>query len=100
MLATPEQLIAAFGNFTGMDEGWFRSAKDRPELHQAKAIQGVRGRKGQPPLFDVFGVVQYLINPSRRKGEGLSERTAWRLLRAHFPVVHATYESFAPDEVD
>lgn len=100
MLATPERLIEAFGSFTGMNEGWFRNTKDRPDLHEAKAIAGVRGRNGQPPLFNVFGVMQYLISPSRRQGERLSERTAWRLLKSNFPKVYAAHESLAPDDSD
>ena len=96
MLATPGQLIAAFGAMSGMNKGWFRSLKDRRGLHEAVRVPGVRGRNGQPPLLDVFAVLQYLIDPGRT-GKKMLPGTGWRLLKSHFPQVYAMYAGFDPD---
>ena len=96
MLATPDQLIAAFGAMSGMNKGWFRSLKDRRGLHEAVRVPGVRGRNGQPPLLDVFAVLQYLIDPGRT-GKKMLPGTGWRLLKSHFPQVYAMYAGFDPD---
>lgn len=90
MLATPEQLIAAFGKATGMDTAWFRSLKDRPKLQAACEIAGKKGKGGYPPLFRVIDVLRYLMVP-RRDAAALPEGTAWRLLEQWFPDVYARY---------
>ena len=99
MLATPDQLVAAFGSMSGMTSQWFRSMKDRPALHAAVVAPGTRGRNGGPPYLDVFSVVMYLIDPTR-KGRTMRAETGWRLLKAHFPQVHAAHEDHDPNARD
>ncbi len=99
MLATPDQLIAAFGSMSGMDSGWFRSMKDRPALQEAVVIKGVKGRHGAPPMLDVFKVLQYLLSP-KRQGRKLLPETGWRLLKGHFPKVYAVHEACDPNATD
>lgn len=91
MLATREQLIAAFGPFTGMNADWFDNIKDKPALLAARRItgQGGRGHLAEP-FFCPFDVMQWLVSPKRKKGRPLSERKGWELLEKHFPRVYAS----------
>lgn len=91
MLATRDQLISAFGVFTGMDKSWFKSLDDVPMLKVARKVVG-RGQRGATiePLFCPFEVMQWLISPSRKKGRRLGENKGWELLEKHFPRVYAT----------
>jgi hypothetical protein len=91
LLASREQLIEAFGSFTGMNASWFDNLSDKPELMAARAFKGKSGRGGWSPLFNPFTVMNWLIDPKRKTGKGISEVTAWRMLKAHFPKVHAMY---------
>mgnify|MGYP001766244100 CR=1 FL=1 len=93
LLATREQLISAFGAFSGMDMSWFSNLRDTPALLAARRVVG-RGGRGHiaAPLFCPYAVLQWLINPRRKKGKPISEGTAWRMLKTHFPRVHAQYE--------
>ena len=97
LLATPEQLIAAFGSFTGMDKAWFKKVQDKPQLQAARYKVGVSGRGGTEPLFFVFPVMEWLIDTKRKTGKPISVATAWRMLKAHFPKVYEQYEDHAPD---
>lgn len=99
MLATPSQLIAAFGSMSGMNSRWFRSMKDRPAIVNAVVVPGVRGRNGEPPLLDVFRVMQYLIDP-KRKGKKMRAETGWRLLKVHFKKVYEAHEALDPSIPD
>ncbi|MFC7434326.1 hypothetical protein ACFQNJ_07360 [Hydrogenophaga bisanensis] len=89
MLASRDQLIAAFGSFTGMDSTWFNNLTDTPALQASRKVagQGMRGRTAEP-LFCPFEVMQWLANPKRRKGRKLSPDKAWELLERHFPKVY------------
>lgn len=97
MLATPEKLIEAFGQFTGMDRFWFNKLADKPELLAARAVEGKRGRGGYAPLFYPFTVMSWLIDQKRKTGKPISEATAWRMLKAHFPKVHAAHSDYDPN---
>lgn len=99
MLATREQLIAAFGPFTGMDADWFRNLKDTPALLAARRItgQGGRGHLAEP-YFCPFAVMQWLVDGKRKKGRALSERKGWELLERHFPKVYASRSIGDPRE--
>ena len=101
MLATREQLIAAFGTFTGMNADWFRNLKDTPALLAARRItgQGGRGHLAEP-YFCPFAVMQWLVDGKRKKGRPLSGRKGWELLERHFPMVYASRSIGDPREAD
>jgi hypothetical protein len=44
LLATRQELIDAFGKFTGMSKSWFSNLKDTPALMQARKLRGQGGR--------------------------------------------------------
>ena len=96
LLATPAQLIAVFGIFTGMDKKWFNNAKDSPRLMAARHIAGIGGRKGREPLYFVFQVMQWLIDAKRRKGKPMQDATGWRVLQRQFPRVYEEYQDCEP----
>lgn len=92
LMATREQLIAAFGSFTGMKAAWFANMKDTPALLAARKVKGQGGRGHiAEPLFCPFEVLQWLTNPTRRKGRKLSIEKGWQLFESHFPRVYAAY---------
>lgn len=97
LLATREELIAAFGAFTGMNMSWFKNITDKPELLAARAVAGTPGRNGAPPLFHPFPAMQWLVDPNRKVGRGINPETAWRMLKQHFPRVHSVYLDFDPN---
>lgn len=90
LLATREQLIDAFGRFTGMDSEWFTRLKDTPALLDARKVTGQGGRGHiAEPLFCPFEVLQWLIDPARRKGRKLGQDKGWELFEGHFPKAYA-----------
>ena len=96
-LATRKQLIAAFGTFTEMSMGWFGNLKNTPALLKARkvAVVGARG-KTREPLFCPREVMQWLIDPKRKKGRQFHNvDTPWRLLEKHFP---ASYEKHSKED--
>lgn len=88
-LASREQLIKAFGAFTGMDMTWFTSLNDVPALKRARKVsgQGGRGRTAEP-FFCPYEVSQWLISPKRRKGTKLSADKGWEILEKKFLKVY------------
>lgn len=88
MLATPEQLINAFGNFTGMRKDWFDNLTDTPRLLAARKVVGTGGKQHTPPLFCPFEVMQWLIDKKRKKGGKVSAEKAWQLLQGNFEKVY------------
>lgn len=94
-LATPDNLIKAFGTYTGMDQSWFKKPEGR--FHMAKKVNGKSGRRPYPPLFCPYEVMEWLISPKRKKGEKISVQTGWRQLKKHFSNVYDRYESFGPE---
>lgn len=91
MVATRKELIDAFGKFTGLSMKWFDNLTDTPKLKAARKFTGLGGRNGTEPLFCPFEVMQWLVSPKRKKGRPIEESTAWRMLKSHFPRVHAQY---------
>ena len=98
LLATRQQLIAAFGTFTGINMKWFKNLKDSPALLETRKVRG-RGGRGHvmEPLFCPRAVMLWLIDPKRKKGRGMTQETGWRMLKAHFPKVHALHVDYDPN---
>jgi hypothetical protein len=89
MLASRDQLIKAFGAFTGMDATWFKNLKDTPQLDSARKVTGKGGRgRIAEPFFCPYEVMVWLIDPKRRKGNPIQPDTAWRMLETHFQTVY------------
>lgn len=88
MVATRQQLIDAFGTFTGMDKSWFDNLTTSPKLMAARKCKGQGGRYRAEPLFCPYEVMQWLADPKRKKGRRLSDTKAWLLLKNHFPKVY------------
>ena len=97
MVATRQQLIDAFGVFTGMDMAWFDNLNDTPKLKAARKHTGQGGRGGAEPLFCPYEVMQWLADPKRRKGRPLSKPTAWRLLKERFGKVYDAHSIGYPN---
>lgn len=91
LLATPAELIAAFGLSTGMNRAWFNALKDKPQLKASRHMVGVGGNRNREPLFNVFPVMQWLINPARRTGRPLGADKGWQLFESHFPRAYAEF---------
>lgn len=101
VLASREQLIAAFGNFTGMNMEWFKNLKDTPALLAARKVQGQGGRSHiAQPFFCPFEVMQWLVDARRRKGRPLSAEKGWTLLERNFPRVYAAHSVGDPRPAD
>ena len=96
-VATRSQLIDAFGGMTKMDLTWFDNLTDAPKLMAARKFKGKGGRKSAEPLFCPFEVLQWLVDPQRRKGKAINDTTAWRLLKGHFPKVYNNYSIGDPN---
>ena len=97
LLATRQQLISAFGKFTSMDMEWFKSLKDSPALLESRRVLGQGGRGHVEPLFCPHAVMLWLIIPKRKKGKDMTKETGWRMLKAHFPNVHALHADYDPN---
>lgn len=97
ILATREQLIEAFGRFTGMDASWFKNITDTPALLAARKVTGQGGRGHiAEPWFCPFEVMQWLADSKRRKGRKLSTEKAWERLEKNFPKVHSVHSVADP----
>lgn len=99
MVATRKELIDAFGRFTEMNMTWFDNLTDAPRLKAARKFTGQGGRQSAEPLFCPYEVMQWLADPKRKKGKTLSDTTAWRLLKNHFPKVYNQYSIGDPNAV-
>jgi len=92
LMASREQLIAAFGVFTGMKAEWFKNIKDTPALLAARKVTGQGGRGHiVAPMFCPYEVLQWLIDPARRKGRKLGADKGWELFEGHFPRSYAAF---------
>jgi hypothetical protein len=92
LMATRQQLIDAFGSFTGMNASWFSNIKDTPALLAARKVTGQGGRGHiAEPLFSPFEVLQWLIDPARRKGRTLGQDKGWELFERNFPRAYAAF---------
>jgi hypothetical protein len=96
ILATREQLIIAFGAFTGMNMTWFARLNDLPNLKAARKIvgQGQKSRTAEP-YFCPYMVMEWLTKTigkgKRKKGRPLSIDRGWQLLEDNFPSVYNQY---------
>jgi hypothetical protein len=101
LLATRQQLIDAFGRFTGMDGSWFKNLKDTPSLLAARKYKGQGGRGHiDEPRFCPFEVMRWLSDERRKKGRRLGEPKAWELLEKHFPKVYGRFSIGDPRSTD
>jgi hypothetical protein len=100
-LASPQELVDAFGPFTGMTLDWFASEalRDAPELKRARVQKGSggTGHRAKGPLFCPFKVLCYLTNPKRRKGRNVASHNAWRMFKAHFAASYEIHQSLEPN---
>lgn len=96
MLATPDELIEAFGRNTGMSKAWFGNLKDKPGLERARRVDGMKGRGGHKPLFCPLAVMHWLTNEKRKVGRPISVEKGWSLLESYFPRVYDAHASAAP----
>ena len=97
MVATRGELINAFGVMTKMDLTWFDNLTDTPRLMAARKFKGQGRRNGAEPLFCPFEVLQWLIDPKRKKGGPITDTTAWRRFKSHFPKVYNRYSIGDPN---
>jgi len=99
MIFPPEDLIAAFGQATGMNLKWFKNLADRPDLQKARK-QMERPQRGhtRPPLFCPYLVMKFLAKPNHRVGRTLAAGHGWWLLEQYFPRVYEAYLGEKPDE--
>lgn len=91
MIATRQQLIDAFGVFTGMDDSWFTHLKDTPRLKDARKVAGSGGKDSTEPLFCPYEVMMWLADPKQKKGRKLGTDKGWQLLEHHFQKVYNQY---------
>jgi hypothetical protein len=99
-LATRQQLIAAFGTFTGMCMAWFEKLADTPALLNARKVkgQGQRGRNVEP-LFCPAEVMYWLMDKKRKKGKPFhSAGKPWELLQKYFPEAYDKHSMNDPRE--
>ena len=96
-LATRQQLIGAFGKFTGMSMAWFVNLNDSPKLKAARKYTGQGGRHSAEPLFCPYEVMQWLTDPKLKKCNTLNNTTAWRLLKGHFPKAYILHSIGDPN---
>ena len=97
LLATRAQLIEAFEKFTGMSADWFINLTHAPKLLAARKVKGSR-RNFEEPLFCPYEVMQWLLDPKRKKGKPLGNMTAWRVFKSHFPKFNNQYSIGDPNE--
>ena len=99
-LATRNQLISAFGAFTGIDKAWFKNLKDTPALLKARKVEGVGARGStREPLFSPMEVMLWLMDPKRKKGRPFhSDGKPWELLEKNFPLAYKKHSSADPRE--
>ena len=91
LLATRDQLIKAFGSFTGMSLDWFDRIADKPQLLEARKVAGQGGKGGSEPLFCPYEVLVWLTEPSRKAGRPLSVKKGWQLFESHFQLVYKAF---------
>lgn len=101
-LATPKQLINAFGSRTGMNESWFKRLSDSPGLISARKQIGRGGSRSSfiEPLFCPYEVMLWLFTCRKKNSNKLSENIGWKVLKRSFRPVYDKYESFSPMEDD
>lgn len=95
-LATPAQLVAAFGGLTGMKREWFADLRKGHPLREARKADGKPGRGSFEPLFDIIEVAQWLADkkPRFRSYRHAGKKSVWNIVRQHFPKAYALVETY------
>jgi hypothetical protein len=97
LLSTPENLILAFGQYSGLEQSWFTdTSKQSNSFKAARKHKGGRGRGAAKPLYCPYEVMCALLNPKRKRGKRIQPLTAWRALRRMFPLVFELHKHKAP----
>ena len=100
LLATPEQLLKAFGVW-GLKKTWFNCIGNHDWLLEARWRVGVGGNNSKAPLFCPLRVMVGLATRTKpRKGSPprISLEKGWERLRISFPLVHQANVHLAPDD--
>ena len=90
LLATPEELLKAFGAW-GLQKNWFRCLSNHRWLLQARMHAGIGGNRPKSPLFCPKLVMVGLATqtkPRRGSRRRISIEKGWKQLNAHFPLVY------------
>jgi hypothetical protein len=93
VLATPTQLLKAFGSW-GLMKGWLDCPRKHGWLLAARKRIGVGGNRSKPPLYCPYEVMVGLCTKTKpRKGaERMSLERGWKKLRHFFPDTHLKFE--------
>lgn len=97
VLATPEELLVAFGQW-GLKKQWFNELNNHPWLLEARKVKGHGSRKPLKPLFCPYEVMHGLRALSRSAKGKFSEEKGWHILKTHFPATFAKFENYLPDD--
>lgn len=99
VLATPAQLLGAFGRW-GLKKGWFNEPSKHPWLLAARKQPGKGGNKSIAPLYCPYEVMIGLTTQSRPRNPAVrtSKEKGFELLERFFPAVYAKFEIMAPDD--
>jgi hypothetical protein len=101
LLATPHELIRAFGLYTGIDKKWFRDISSKSKSFQAsRKRKGTHGRNAVQPLFCPYEFMKASLEHRGKGRRVMSETTAWKALRHHFEDVFAQHIGEAPPELE
>jgi hypothetical protein len=94
LLATPNQLIVAFGKY-GLDDGLFKNLTNAQWLLKARKVKGV-GQKGHEisPMFCPYLVMINALKSSRKIKGKMSRSQGVMALKMHFPKVYERHESY------
>jgi hypothetical protein len=95
LLATPDQLITAFGKY-GLNAGLFKNVTNSRWLLNARKVKGV-GKKGQEitPMFCPYEVMRGALKSSRIIKNNMNERQGWIVLKQSFPKAYEPYASYS-----
>lgn len=99
VLATPAQLLSAFGQW-GLKTGWFNEPTKHPWLLAARKQPGRGGNTSAAPLYCPYEVMIGLTTKIRLRHGGVrpSREKGFQLLKRFFPAVYAKFEIMAPDD--
>lgn len=99
VLATPAQLLSAFGQW-GLKNGWFNEPTKHPWLLAARKQPGRGGNKPIAPLYCPYEVMIGLTTQIRPRYGGVrpSREKGFQLLKRFFPAVYEKFDIMAPDD--
>jgi hypothetical protein len=91
LLATPDQLVAAFGAW-GLKASWFKSPAGHTWLLRARKVKG-QGQRGHvaTPLYCPHEVMNGLVTQIRGR-KRLGADKGWKILQDSFPKVFDMYQ--------